>query len=173
MRGIFALLTLFCVCSAHAEKGPDHLQRELARVIVGEADGSRADWAAILWTLRHRQQASGLSLIAVAQYSVILHVDTVRAKRVRSLGTKEADWGELPRLRRKQWADALAFVDEWMKGLIPDPCPESMHWDEPDAPKSLTPVDCGPTKNRFYAESPRWLKKRPGHETTFTGATTP
>ena len=167
------LVMLLSVCTAKADDGNPRLRTELARVIVGEADGSRADWAAILWTLEHRRDRSdGLSLLAVAQYSVVLRVNTPRAIRIRSLGTERTDWGASPALRQKQWEQALAFVDEWLSGAILDPCPEAMHWDERETlHRRLTPVDCGETKNRFYAESGPW--QRTGNEATSTGGTTP
>jgi len=127
-------------------------REDLARVLVGEADGSEPDWAAILWTLRHRQRRAGSDLQAVLPCSSVLRADTTRARQIMSLGTDAPEWGEHPLIRKKQWSDALAFVDAWARGDVRDPCPHALHWRgvNDTKPEGRVQVSCGSTKNEFF-----------------------
>ena len=152
----FVLVTLagaFVLGPACLAVCDDALPREdLARVLVGEADGSEPDWAAILWTLRHRQRRSGKDMETVLPCSSVLRADTTRSRQIMSLGTESPEWGEHPVIRKKQWSAALVFVDAWARGEVRDPCPHALHWRgvNDTKPTGRVQVWCGTTKNEFF-----------------------
>lgn len=147
---VSALLAVMCVEMATAQD--DSLRQDLARVLVGEADGAESDWAAILWTLEHRRERSGLSMEAISKYSAVLRADSDRSRRMRTLGTSAPDFGELASVRQRHYVRALHFIDRWRAGAVKDPCPKSLHWGgyRDSKPPKRTTVICGPTMNEFY-----------------------
>lgn len=133
------------------------LRLDLARVLVGEADGSRDDWAALLWTLRHRQQRAGRRpLQGFTRYSTVFQGRNRRAREILTLGTAEPDFGVHPEQRASQWGAALAFVDRWLRGQVSDPCPKALHWRgvKDPAPPDRVQVFCGRTANEFFYRRP-------------------
>lgn len=134
--------------SAFARPSPEWAQHAdtLARVLVAEADGSRADWSAMLWVLEHRREQSGALASQVLRYSRTLQSTTQRTRRIHELPRSE-----LSSARARQLADAIDHVHAWIAGGVPDPCPGADHWrgltdSEPDW---FSPVSCGPTRQIF------------------------
>lgn len=124
----------------------------IARVLVGEADNSEQDWAAMLWVLQKRRDRLHLTWEQALRYSAVLKGLTARTQRINTLGTDTPDWGTLPLRRRRQWEAALAFVARFVAGAVKDPCPSAMHWGSPQdkvSPQHVL-VPCGETRNRFY-----------------------
>lgn len=138
---------------AHARTLDDATRRDLARVLVAEADGSRPDWLAILWVLEHRRQRAHKAgrprtLRETARYSALWRSRSPRAREIRALGHADPEVPHGPR-RARQWEAALRFVDTWAAGATRDPCPTATHWDRQEPPWPWVRVGCGPTVNLF------------------------
>lgn len=125
----------------------------LARVLVAEADGSRADWAAILWVLEHRRGRSRSKSAARAlNYSATLRKLNKRAAFIHTADASQSCTEACMRAARaRQFLDAFDFVRDWLAGHVPDPCPAATHWRGIDDPKreDHEVVACGPTRNIF------------------------
>jgi len=143
----------------------------LARAFVAEAGWTaERDHAAIAWTLQRRWKR------AVKRWPTIRFVDVVRAycaglgdwsSRVtrRQRWVRGLSWGgdRPPGWPRKaswaehvgHWRAALDRAAEWQLGRVADPCRGklALHWGgDMDAPaRRMRRVDCGDTRNTFYA----------------------
>jgi hypothetical protein len=117
----------------------------LSRVLVAEADRSVYDWAAILWTLQHRLDRYGDTPSRIMSYSATLKSDAARPRSIRVLTPGDAS------ARGRQVAAARAYVEDWIRGRVMDPCPDSLHWHgiADSRPRWFQLVDCGTTKNSF------------------------
>lgn len=139
-----------CGSKAQAYNGPSHqwsgYQDVLARVLIAEADGSRGDWAAISWTLEHRRERFDESPDRIMRYSTTLRSGAKRPREVHAL-TESLATGA----RARQYRDALAFVASWVRGNVPDPCPDAIHWYGigDSRPDWFADVSCGVTRNTF------------------------
>jgi len=128
-------------------------QMTLARTLVGEADWSEPDHAAIAhvlvkrWRRQVKHKPEGFEHF-IQRYSAVWKLDTPRKRAVRALpwGEFVGPWGG------KRWLKVQRFVRRWGDGLVADPCPEALHWggtmDKPHA--GWRPVRCGRTKNLFW-----------------------
>ncbi len=116
-------------------------RRDLVRACEWESSNV-ADWKAIPWVLlrRHRMQRRGWTFSE--QIRLYSRLDrgprTPRQRRI---------W-ERPNPR------AVALVDLWARGEVPDPCPLAVHWAGPGVFSPLPVVDCGDTSN-VYRAAPR------------------
>lgn len=141
---------------AAAQSIPAHIaaggaRRELAEVSIarflcGEADARKTSAAPLLWTMKRRADAHGMSLVSMLRaYSAPL----------RGNGGRRGEWVRAlpgafptPGYRRRNWPDAIDAARSWLAGTLPDPCRRpTFHFGSaadmrarfPDA----VPVDCG------------------------------
>jgi hypothetical protein len=154
----------------------------LARAMVAEAGwNAKADYVAIAYVLARRwhqmtERWPSLRFIDVIKSYCLSLGDyrrkpTERQRWIRSLSWDDstpeswpnnASWiAHLP-----FWRRALAVSEKWVKGELSDPCRgRAWHWGGTiDAPRGrMIAVDCGKTRNTFYALKPRanQLKNQP------------
>ena len=138
----------------------DEAQLTLARSLIGEADGHKADYAPIAWVYAKRyrlytkaQQGDLTFAQFITQYSSPLTQKTPRARMVQSLPWGDAEKGIYTRPRlRNRWEMVREFVIDWGEGRHRDPCPSALHFggamDKPHA--QWEPVRCGKTNNIFW-----------------------
>lgn len=169
LAGIVASIGIgSCVsCStrpAEAQDAPtlvEHIEVALARFVCAEADAEPPDSAALLWTMRHRAERLGMALVDVVErYSIPLRraPRTERARAMQALPTSFPTRA----YERVVWPRAVAVVRAFLAGEIADPCAEpAVHfggfsdgslWRQP---AGWRVVDCGPTRNTFFAVSAR------------------
>lgn len=171
MQWIALFFFLFCAASAKAqdllpaEQWNDETRLWLARAMVSEADWSIQDHAAIAWTLyrrwkdRHERDVSWTLLQQIRAYCAGFKMSHGRAQWVMSLDgdEKPEGWNDAEArwdVYRPAWLYVLEFSQAWSEGKVRDPCRgRSRHWGGPmDKPRpGLVPVDCGMTRNIFYA----------------------
>jgi hypothetical protein len=125
----------------------------LARALVAEADFHEPDHQAIAWVLAKRYRITrGDEPFAafVARYCSAFKTDTYRSRTIRQL-----PWGTAPLGHpwKTGWTSVRRFVESWLRGNVQDPCPEAMHFGGPmdTPPPGWRLVQCGETRNRFYA----------------------
>jgi hypothetical protein len=148
----------------------------LAQALVGEADWHRPDHEAIAhvlvkrWRAFRRNRPSSIPFTDfVKLYSAPLKTKEARARRIQALpwgtfagpgdvsGERWVSWAISSKRAPGGWGGARwdrvrKLVTDWGRGRVKDPCPRAIHWggtmDRPTA--TMSPVNCGPTRNIFY-----------------------
>jgi hypothetical protein len=160
---VVGLLLCLMIVIFHSQCSPARAQAEqlteqdklvLAQALVGEADWSQVDHAAIAWVLQKRWQLylRNNEPVSFAQfvrmYCSPLKTRSPRAKAIQALpwGPARGPWGG------KRWDRVRTWVERWADGRVTDPCPRAMHWGGTmDRPYGhWAPVSCGKTRNIFY-----------------------
>lgn len=146
---VFALVVAvsFVVHASAAPSGKWRLHADvLARILVAEADGSEADWAAILWTLNHRLERYGDTPERTMLYSATVRSSLERPRKIHLVATDQQS-----SLRKNQLLSALGYVRLWINGGVMDPCPDALHWHgtSDSQPSWFEPITCGETRNTF------------------------
>ena len=90
----------------------------LARFVAGESDGRKPEVAPLLWTMRHRATARGVSLVAMVR---------AYSSPLRGFGGDRGAWVRaLPALPtsgyRVPWWTSLDGARSFLAGTLPDPC---------------------------------------------------
>lgn len=141
----------------------------LARVCTAEGGWRTAetgDCAAIAYLLRRRARRLGTTTLRMARRYSSRHFDTTRTDRrawiagLTLAARRPRGWPRaLPWARyRPRWLAIVEHVRAITDGHVPDPCPagQAMHWgceaDDVRAHRAgWTRLDCGPTRNHFWA----------------------
>lgn len=134
----------------------------LARAMVAEAGWTAEDdHAAIAWVLYRRWKRIRVAHPTVTFTAVVraycAGLGRQPAFRPRQRWIRTLPAGEITgRLRRysKEWEVIQQRVEDWAKGEVKDPCQgQAMHWGGhmDHAPRSWRSLDCGSTRNLFYA----------------------
>ena len=117
---------------------------DVVRMLCGEADGSVADWHAILWTVQRRADRHGMSLPAMARaYSAPLRGHGgARGRWVRALPVLPTPG------YAATWRGALETVRAYRRGAVADPCARaSFHFGSVADVRArfprAVPIDCG------------------------------
>lgn len=128
----------------------------LARFVAGESDGRKPEVAPLLWTMRHRAEAHGVSLVAMVR---------AYSSPLRGFGGDRGAWVRaLPVLPtrgyRVPWWTSFDGVRSFLAGTLPDPCRRpALHFgsvaDMRARFPNAVPIDCGvpPGGNVFITES--------------------
>lgn len=146
-------IALSATCDAEAQVMTRDVH-DLARTLIAEADGHRADWRPILAALQARADRHGAPIAAVARRYSRIHRAIRPTPRMREiLALPDA----LPSRRRGQWSAALVVVDAWLRGDRSHPCASTpTHFGDRrgDAARAARArwihVDCGQTANAFW-----------------------
>jgi hypothetical protein len=144
----------------------------LARLMVGEAGWSAPrEHAALAWTLRRRANTMGrrhgwtwrrtFDAYTRSAYSGRPHSSRHRWVGALALSAERPDAfpGHLPwSPYAERWERVLRRARAFIAGRLPDPCSgPTEHWGAGWVPSrpTLREVDCGSTRNRFYATAAR------------------
>jgi len=147
--------------SRHAGEGPALSDRlHVARGCRLEADFRRDDCTAVTWVARKRARRQGRGWVATfIDYTDLYETGKRKRKGRRARETRRLPWGDYPgwTLRQNEaWARLRAHVLRLMRGEIPDPCREAIHWGGAgiDPPRGrMVPAGCRwqrRTKNVLY-----------------------
>ena len=157
-----AILTRACETLAEAQVAPHIVvvgdRRDAARCLVAEADGGRADVAAIVHVLARRAAAHGGTLASVARTYCALYRTTPRARTVEILALPDVGSAT----RRAQYDAARKALEDWSLGVLEDPCTEAAtdwgdrHGDSERARRAgWHPVECPGTRNAYWIATRR------------------
>jgi hypothetical protein len=118
-------------------RAQDPTALNLARCLRAEVDNysgyRNAEWSAHAWVLKKRARAEGSTLNEMV----------LRYCAVHNRGAKESYKPRSKRIRRStfqaplhgttaEWAELKRFVDAFIRGKIPDPCPRAIHFGNAD-----------------------------------------
>lgn len=128
----------------------------LARALIAEADGSRADYAPLLAALQTRADRVGSTPARIAvRYCRVFRARSPTPRMVEILALP----GTMPRARVTMWGRARAAVDRWLAGDHASGCERApSHFGDRlgDARLALRmrwrEVDCGRTANLYWVE---------------------
>jgi hypothetical protein len=153
---IAAIICMYVV----AARGQDHTALHLAQCLRAETDSysghNQTEWAATAWVLRKRAYQKGVSLDEmVLLYCALFDRRSARYYGLRSENIRQSTFKDPKHGRKKHWQKLERFVLRFLRGVVPDPCPEADHFgNESDVQGKTNMIEVcpelGKRGNKFY-----------------------